>query len=406
MAKFDVAKVEKWFSREQYTDAFTYLQKFAAPECPDAMAMLGFCYLKGYGTDVSTQKAAECILQSVSNGSDYGKALYAVLQFFGYGVDKDEMKAISELEKQKLSCHSFDKYIIRKLSDRYLTLHRDDYDHDNEIYANLVDFGKPLFQGKTLKHFESKSPKMTNEEYYFYESCYGVIVPSNCSYYWEQEIAYQKAKWAKSPEKPFDVYLRAAKAGHAASQLRVAHFYETGDGIARDLDEAIKWTKRAGRDSSFDCSAEIIRLSDLKRKLKKEKPEIGKGEVQIEITPFREERKTESIPVETAADRVGKISIIKRFGLPEYKEDSLYALLEIDKIGIMNVTNEDVRAYVKILKQAGFTYVPLNGYNTEEEALNMNLWDGKKGNMTVKLMLMREDLWSGRNNLEIKKSDP
>lgn len=94
--------------------------------------------------------------------------------------------------------------------------------------------------------------------------------------------------------------------------------------------------------------------------------------------------------------------------MPEYKKDSVYQLVKTDTIAIMNLTNEDVRAYVKILKQAGFTYMPIknsiHGYTTEKEDLNMNLWVGKRDNMKIQLMLMI-DLKRGGSNLEIKKID-
>lgn len=91
----------------------------------------------------------------------------------------------------------------------------------------------------------------------------------------------------------FSLFLKAAKLGDPGAQLNVGHFYETGEGVRKNVAKALYWYKSAWR-SGHQTSAcsNIAQLYAAQRKRQsailwwRKAIERGDGEASLELAKF------------------------------------------------------------------------------------------------------------------------
>ena len=64
----------------------------------------------------------------------------------------------------------------------------------------------------------------------------------------------------------------------------------------------------------------------------------------------------------------------------EEKDDNIYI--------IPGITDSDFDAYLELLRENGFAFFSSDALPHEEEAVNMYLWQGAKGDMEITVLLM------------------
>lgn len=70
------------------------------------------------------------------------------------------------------------------------------------------------------------------------------------------------AEWEKgNNEIAFELFLKAATLGESAAQHNIGYFYEVGEGVAKDINKALYWYKKAWRaDGQTDTCMNIAQL--------------------------------------------------------------------------------------------------------------------------------------------------
>lgn len=95
-------------------------------------------------------------------------------------------------------------------------------------------------------------------------------------------------------------------------------------------------------------------------------------------------------------------STINTFGLPQYDKGT-YQLAGENQFNLLGTTKEDFVSYVNLVKQEGYTYSE-DGLNCSEEmAIEMDFWQGKKDGSIVTIHLMI-DLNTSTNYIRVNKS--
>lgn len=85
----------------KYTDAFSSILKAADHENLDAQYFAGEMYLKGIGTAVDFEKAAEYIGKAFENGNEHAFSIYGKMSFMGDGLRQDYEQAYYAFQSLK-----------------------------------------------------------------------------------------------------------------------------------------------------------------------------------------------------------------------------------------------------------------------------------------------------------------
>lgn len=102
----------------------------------------------------------------------------------------------------------------------------------------------------------------------------------------------------------------------------------------------------------------------------------------------------------TACSGKAKVDV-DTFGLPAY-DSAICEVEKENKFNLLNTTKEDFVAYVELLRQEGYTFYYEGDNLTEETAIDMDFWQGKKDDVVVNVYLMI-DLETMTNYVSVTK---
>ena len=85
--------------KRDQVQAFELIEKAAAQDLPEAVCQLGYCYEKGFGTQVNLLRAFENYKKSAEMGVAAGQNNLGYMYEHGFGTQRDPVKAVACYEQ-------------------------------------------------------------------------------------------------------------------------------------------------------------------------------------------------------------------------------------------------------------------------------------------------------------------
>lgn len=246
--------------------AVAYLQDAVESGNYDAMTYLGFAYEYGVGgLDKDEAKALELFSQGAEGGSTDGKAILGFTYAYGnLGVNPNITKG-EQLIKESIEEGSSlgMRYMGHLYSDKKIIS-----DDGNGNALNAINWYRKAAEAGNVDAMNDLGYQMMDLYYWDNEK-------QTEAMQWFQRAAeqgnvdamvylgyyYEKGKGVKkSMDKAFEWLLKAAEAGDALGQYDVAICYEYGTGTKKDRDKAIEWYKKSADQGYEDAQKALKRL--------------------------------------------------------------------------------------------------------------------------------------------------
>lgn len=244
----------KAYNTKDYTTARAYWEKSVEEGSFNAMQKLGYLYSKGWGVERDDQKAVELYKQAEAAG--HPDAPYIL------GYKYREMKEYASAQKWYLKAMEKEGPLgvaaMVELGEMYETGEGVPQDYERAFMLYLAAkstmgsthfrMGKLYLEGKGVHQHPGMAYKWFRNAL-AYEPAKEALAkfdgPPQVSEEATQAFKQAEELATTDPEQAFPFYLKAAEAGHQKALPIVAIGYHGGVGVAQDDTQARKWLKRA-----------------------------------------------------------------------------------------------------------------------------------------------------------------
>jgi TPR repeat protein len=259
-----------------------------------AQLKLGSAYLDGRETGVDTHAGAMWIERAANNGNRDAQFLLGYLCAEGIGLPKDLRQAADWYESAAEQWHPVaqnnlgvayrDGLGVEQNYDTALLWLRRAADQDlpeaNLNLGSMYENGRGVPRDETrASEFYRRGAVRDNARAAvllaeLFDEGRGVTRDSNEALKWygvaaaagdeEAELQINRILTEKlEPEaelSPFELALRSAEQGSPRAQLALGFKYEHGQGVARDIDQALRWYEKAASQGSSEADLRIARI--------------------------------------------------------------------------------------------------------------------------------------------------
>ena len=196
-------------------EAVSWFEKAAEQNHPEAMKYLGICAENGTGTEQDAGRAAEWYTRSAAQENADAQYRLGLLYLDGRGVEQNDGEAVSRFEKAAERNHPEAEYELGMMYEKGRFV-RQDFQQAFSWYLRAAEHGLAQAQRRLGDFYRTNSD--VQEE--------GV-----------EKDNIQAAEW----------YRLAAEQGNVDAQGSLAVCYYYGQGVERDLAEALHWFSEAGK---------------------------------------------------------------------------------------------------------------------------------------------------------------
>ncbi|GES98810.1 kinase-like domain-containing protein [Rhizophagus clarus] len=244
---------------KNFDKAFEFFKKSAERGNLDGMFMLGYCYSNGIGTDINKQKAFKLYEKAANLGDNMAQYNLALMYKEGKYIDKNDEKAFEFFEK---SAKGGDLDGIDMLKYCYENGIGTDINIQKafELHQKAANLGNNIAQYElALLYINGENiEKDYNRAFELSEksakgNCLGGI--TILGYCYENGIGtdINKQKAFVLYEIAFKLNQSAANLGDSVAQYNLGLMYENGDGIKKDLNQAIYWYEKSANQGNQDA---------------------------------------------------------------------------------------------------------------------------------------------------------
>ena len=248
-----------FYNQKKYKKAFKLFKKSAEQGNSQAQYNLGAMYENGEGTEENIEQAKYWYKKSADQG------------------DEDAKEALKELEieetkeKNNSNENKKTKNIFRSPEDsdgsieRYKKAAEEGDEKAKDALKNLKEYEEEVLRSKNKvtqmqEVFSEKIEKKENEK----EKAVS-LYEKGLKYYSQAQPDYYFA---------FQYFMKSAKLGYALAQYNLAVMYENGTYVDKNIDEAIKWYKKAAEEGDEKAQKAL-------KELKLQSPSLETNEKEI-----------------------------------------------------------------------------------------------------------------------------
>ena len=250
---------------QDYAKAIEFFEKAAEEENPSALFNLGFMYANGNGVTQNYAKAAELYQKAADFGNDFAMVNLGALYRDGKGVPKSDAKA-AEWYQEAVNRGSF--LAATNLASMYETgtgVPKDDT-RAFELYKKAESMGYCKYIALSNCYMLGRGTERnydTSMQYALGAYEHGVTDREKTG-----ENLMILAENAKKDDPNYNrvpIYTKAIELGSVDAMLALARMYESGDGVAQDLDKAESCYKDAARAGNKEAEDWLIDKRNGKR---------------------------------------------------------------------------------------------------------------------------------------------
>lgn len=223
--------------------AFYWYKKASESGNISAKINLGRFYQEGWGVKRDYFQAVELYKEGVENENEQAMVYLAYMYQYGLGIEKNEAMSKNLFEKairkgSSLGQYYYGKFLIEaSIKDyeqgiKYLKKSAKQKNTDAQIYL-----AKLYLEGKVVD-------KSFNTARKWYEIA--IEEGSGQGYYELGKIYFDGKEVLQNYTKAFDYLYKGAKLGNREAQALLAHLYENGYGVKKDMGEALMWKNLSG----------------------------------------------------------------------------------------------------------------------------------------------------------------
>ena len=231
--------------REDWTEAFKWLNEYSDQEDSEVQDNLGDCYYNGNGVEQNYEEAVKWYKKAAEQGNSYAQYSLGACYYNGYGTEKDYEKAVkwfrtaAEQDNSEAQCNLGDCYYygdgIEQNYEEAVKWFRIAAEQGNSeaqyklglCYYN--GYGTEKDYKEAVNWYKKVAEQGDSEAQYKLGICY---------YYYGYGIEkdYKEAvKW----------FRKAAEQGNSGAQYNLGVCYENGNGVEKNIETAFAWYKKA-----------------------------------------------------------------------------------------------------------------------------------------------------------------
>ncbi len=182
------------------------------------------------GVEQDWQKAVEMLQRAADNGNVDAQWELGAMYEFANHVTKDEAKALELYRRSADAGSPIGLYMVAHC-----------YQH-----GIVVEEDRQMADSLYAKSFAELIELAPQEDIY-------VLNFVGSAYYWGDGVKADR-------EKAFGYYLTSAKKGNPETQYKIGNCYETGQGTAKNMTEAVAWYKKSAAQGYQDAIEALARL--------------------------------------------------------------------------------------------------------------------------------------------------